>query len=134
MSDTTPIRQLLTEGEIERIAKGLREYVAMLERAITPAFMTGQAGVAKRVRAQITLLTLGADSIEQMLFTQLDQGLTPVVIQLKENASAVIHVHPIVAAELERLRQLDIFEEPGIDVQQLDIEDLLAQAKLEDQP
>lgn len=120
----------LTEGEMERIASGMREIADTQEKALPKAFMAGRAAQAQRIRAMVDMLRLGARSIEQLIGSQIDLGLKPVRITLASHASATVHVHPIVAEELERLRKI----EGDYYVTDDEIGDALAQQKLEDQP
>lgn len=117
----------LTEGEMERIASGMREIANTQEKALPKAFMAGRAAQAQRIRAMVDMLRLGARSIEQLIGSQIDLGLRPVRITLASHASATVHVHPIVAEELERLRAVEAETYANI-------EDMLADRKLEGQP
>lgn len=115
----------LTEGEMERVAEGLRAVADTQEKAIPAGFMSARLGTAQRLRAMVTLLRMGASAIEQ-----LDLGLVPVKIAITSHAGATVHVHPIVAAELERLRKI----ESDYYVTDDEIDDVLAQQKLDAQP
>lgn len=121
----------LTEGEMERVAEGLRAVADTQEKAIPAGFMSARLGTAQRLRAMVTLLRMGASAIEQRVGAQLDLGLVPVKITIASHAGATVHVHPIVAAELERLRAVEEAYN-AFSVSQVD--DALAQQKLDAQP
>lgn len=124
-------RKPMTEGEMERVAEGLRAVADVQEAAIPKSFMAARLGQAQRIRAMVNLLRLGASSIEQLIGSQIDLGLIPIRITLASHAGVTIHVHPLVAAELERLRK---FEDAYTEFTHRDIDDALAQQKLEGQP
>lgn len=117
----------MTEGEMTRVAEGLRTVADVQEKAIPLGFMSGKLGTAQRLRASVNLLRMGASAIEQLIGTQLDLGLVPIRIRVASHASATAHVHPIVAAEIARLRKTE-------DDHPEDIDAALAQQKLDDQP
>lgn len=125
----------LTEGEMERVAEGLRAVADTQEKAIPAGFMSARLGTAQRLRAMVTLLRMGASSIEQLIGSQLDLGLAPVKIAIASHAGATVHVHPIVAAELERLREIEARYPIGeAEIADDEVDDALAQHKLGDQP
>lgn len=126
-------RKPMTEGEMERVAEGLRAVADVQEAAIPKSFMAARLGQAQRIRAMVDLLRLGASNIEQLIGSQIDLGLVPIRLVVASHASVTVHVHPIVAAELERLREIEAAYDE-FDAEQNSVDDELAQQKLDGQP